>query len=389
MRDKRLRGRGRVHGPYRERGGWRVVVVTPAGEGDAGKEQRRSELCETEAEAQRLAVDLRAELDAKDATVVEAIDEYLAAKQSPDATRPLKPQSAKTLGFRLRALFAAEYDAMVGDLTPRRCQAAYDALRAKPRQRADTHRNTLAAGKAFLGWAMTRGYAARNPMADVAGVGQRSVGKEQLRQDESRKLLGLAVELAKAGDLGALATATVLLAAVRAGECAAIVARDIDDGGRVLVIPRAKTAAGVRRLEIPQWLGRLLRSAAEANDGRAFVARKGQPADRYWVLYHVGRLCSLAGVPRVTSHGLRGTHATLATTGGASSAVVAASLGHTNVRITERHYTRPDATAAAQSRRAREALGRGPKRVPRSVPQRGSESRSTKRKNRSLPNDSE
>ena len=341
MRAKRHRGRGRVHGPYQERAGWRVVAITHEG-------ARTSSLCETEAEAQRLAVDLRAELDAKDIAVVAAIDEYIAAQQVRP-TKPIKPQSAATLGFRLRAMFAAGYDMMVGDLSPRWCQDAYDDLRAKPRQANDTHRNTLAASKAFLAWCMDRGYAARNPMAGVTGVGDRNVGKAQLTTDESRDLLPLAVKMAKRGDRGALATATVLLAALRAGECAAIVARDVDDGGRILIVPKAKTAAGVRRLEIPQWLGKLLRGAADAS-GRVF------PGDRHWVRYHVQRLCRLAGVTKVTAHGLRGTHATIATTAGASSAVVAASLGHTNVRITQRHYTKADATDAARSRRAQAAL---------------------------------
>lgn len=348
MRSKKHRGRGRVHGPYEERGGWRVVAVTHEG-------ARSSSLCETEAEADELVVDLRAELDAKDIAVTEAIDAYLLAKQA-DGDKPIKPQSAGTLGFRLRAMFAEDADRMVGDLTPKGCQAAYDRLRAKPRQAVDTHRNTLAASKAFLAWCMARGYAARNPMADVAGFGQRSVGKEQLRTDESRTMLDLAVARAKAGALGPLAAATVLLAAIRASECAAIVARDIDDGGRILVIPKSKTKAGVRRLEIPRWLGRMLKANAEKHGGPAFLNRKGQPADRHWVLYHVKRICGLADVPTVTAHGLRGTHATLAVDGGASSAIVAAALGHTHVRITERHYTKSEATDAARSRRAHKAL---------------------------------
>lgn len=370
MRSKRLRGRGRVHGPYQERGGWRVVAITHEG-------ARTSSLCASEAEAQRLAVDFRAELDAKDSTVVAAIDEYLLAKLA-DGDEPIKPQSARTLGFRLKAMFANEFDTLVGDLTPRDGQAMYDRLRAKPRQANDTHRNTLAASKAFLAWCMDRGYSARNALADVAGVGKRSTGKEQLRTDEARKLLAMAIRMAKMGDQGALAAATVLLVAIRASECAAIVARDIDDGGRILVIPRSKTAAGVRRLEMPRWLGALLRRAAEPS-GRAFPDR-----DRHWVLYHVKRLCRAAGVPEVTAHGLRGTHATIATTGGASSSVVAASLGHTHVRITERHYTRADATDAARSRRALKALGSSSAKVPK----RTSEPSSSKRKNRRTSNDS-
>ncbi len=50
-----------------------------------------------------------------------------------------------------------------------------------------------------------------------------------------------------------------------------------------------------------------------------------------------------AKVPQVCTHGLRGTHATLAEAAGVTSHVVAASLGHVNDQVTGRHYTMPEA----------------------------------------------
>ena len=327
------RKRARILGPYPERGGWRVIAVSSSGE-------RTPTLCSTEGEARELATDLRAELEAKDVKVSEAIDLYLSNLRD----RGAKEQSIKTARYRLSAMFPPLLgDTMVGDMTAKDCQAAYDSLRT--RQAADTHRNTLALSKAFLAWARDKGFGSCNPMEKVLGIGERSVGKEQLRIDEARKYWTVAVRLAKAGDLGALAAVTVLATAIRAGECAAIVDRDIDDGGRVLVIPKAKTRAGVRRLAIDKWLGQLLKATAAG--GRVFPDK-----DRYWVNYHVKRLCRLAGVPEVGPHGLRGTHASLATTEGASSEVVSRALGHTNTRITERHYTRADATSQARIDRA-------------------------------------
>lgn len=361
------RPRGRVHGPYQERAGWRVVAVTHEG-------KRVAEVCASEAEALRLVVDLKAELGAKDATVTEAIDEYIAWKQV-NGDRPLQVQSADTLRHRLNALFAGRFDTFVGDLSARDGEAMYEALREA--QANDTHRNTLAAGKAFLGWCAERGYAGGNALGEVSGRGPRSVGKEQLTTDEAQLYADKAIELARAGDLGAVAAATVLYAGIRAGECAAIVARDVDNGGRALIIPKAKTKAGVRKMIIPQWLGRLLKASA-GEGGRVFPGR-----DRYWVRYHVSRVCRLAGVPEITAHGMRGTHASLAVTGGASAEVVAATLGHTNIRITQRHYTKAEATDAARGRRAHGALKSRSARVPQ-TPSAGSKS---KRKNRGKPND--
>lgn len=336
----RPRKRARVLGPYRERGGWRVIAITATG-------KRNPVLCATQGEADELVGDLRAELEAKDVTVNEATDLYLAHLRDGLA----QEQSVKTARYRLHAMFRPPLrDEMVADVSPRDCQAAYDDLRT--RQAADTHRNTLALAKAFFAWCMTRGFCAVNPMEKVTGVGERSVGKEQLRIDEARALWAVAVKLAKNGDLGALAAVTVLATATRAGECAAIVARDIDDRGRMLVIPKAKTRAGVRRLVIDKWLGDLLKATAAG--GAVFPGR-----DRYWVNYHVKRLCKLAGVPPVGPHGLRGTHASLATTSGASSEIVSKALGHTSTRITERHYTRAEATDQARIERATKRLKGG------------------------------
>lgn len=74
------------------------------------------------------------------------------------------------------------------------------------------------------------------------------------------------------------------------------------------------------------------------------------------MLRAVQRLCRLAGVPVVSAHGLRGTHATLATSAGATSHVVAAALGHTSPSITQRAYIEAGATEGVRSDRAQARL---------------------------------
>jgi integrase len=243
-------------------------------------------------------------------------------------------------------------DDHLGELTPKACQAAYDRLRAAGRS-VDTHRNTLAVSKSFLGWCRAKGWAEANAMEGVTGEGRRRRGKAQLRIDESRKLLDLALELGAAGDASAVAVATVLLMGIRASECAWIQARDVDDGGRLLWIPRSKTEAGVRRLEVPEVLRPLLKGIGP-QVGPLFPDR-----DRHWVLYHVRRLCRLAGVPEVTTHGLRGTQSTISRAGGASAEVVAAQLGHASTGVQDRHYVQPDAAADARNRAALNVLRGG------------------------------
>jgi len=62
-------------------------------------------------------------------------------------------------------------------------------------------------------------------------------------------------------------------------------------------------------------------------------------------------------VPKVTAHGMRGLHSTLAMAAGASGHVVAASLGHESINTTMQSYAKPEAVAGAQQRRTLTVLG--------------------------------
>ncbi len=60
------------------------------------------------------------------------------------------------------------------------------------------------------------------------------------------------------------------------------------------------------------------------------------------------RIHSLRGLPRITPHGLRGTHATASLRVHANPNSVAAALGRANVGVTYRHYADAQAVADAQ-----------------------------------------
>ncbi len=313
------KSRGRVNGPYRAGNQFRVVLVPSDG--------ARSDLFfATEAKARRFIADARLELEAQTATLVEGIELYAAAM----AERQLKPITIKTARFRLRAILGSiDHDTPLGDITPRLAQTSYDAMKAT--HRPDTHRNSLAAAKAFFAWAVKSKYAPTNPFEAVEPTGTRSAGKPQLRVDEARRVLHTV--LARAGtDPEALAVLVILLLGLRASECAAIEDRDIDDDGRLLWIPASKTKAGIRRLAMPAALGALLK--ARAKGGAVFPG-----AHRHWVLNAVRRICTAAGVPPISAHGLRGTHASLAVRGGATAEAVGTALGHADAGHTASgHY---------------------------------------------------
>ena len=62
---------------------------------------------------------------------------------------------------------------------------------------------------------------------------------------------------------------------------------------------------------------------------------------------------------KVTAHGMRGLHSTLAVEHGVSAHVAAASLGHESSATTIRSYVKAEAVAGAQQRRAMTVLEGG------------------------------
>lgn len=117
------------------------------------------------------------------ATVDAALDAY----ELYMADKGNKPTSIRTTMFRLRGLLEPVYQVDLGILHPTRCRQLYAGL-IERKQKADTHRNTLAEARTFFRWCQTKGWLHRNPLDDVEPTGRRRAGKAQLRIDESRKL---------------------------------------------------------------------------------------------------------------------------------------------------------------------------------------------------------
>jgi integrase len=203
----------------------------------------------------------------------------------------------------------------------------------------------------------------------VQGEGKRNHGKAQLRVDESRKWITTALELAPT-EPGAVAALCALLLGMRASEIISRVARDLDDEGRLLWIPDAKTEAGKRTLEVPAVLRpHLVRLAAEAV-ARVEAAKRDGGVEppllfgrhwRDWVRAWSRDICERAGVPLVPAHGLRGTASTVATEAGAVGHLIAAHLGHASEQTTAESYVAKGAGEKAARRRGWSVLdGGGP-----------------------------
>jgi integrase len=195
-----------------------------------------------------------------------------------------------------------------------------------------------------------------NPLVRIKVEGKRRHRKPQLRADEARRWVDKALELAAAGDPGAVAALVALLMGFRASEVINRSVRDLDDDGRVLVVEEAKTEAGNRRVKVPPVLQPLLKALAE---GKGSSERLFGNHWRDWVRKSVVRICREVGVPEVCAHSMRGLHSTLAMESGESSHAVAAALGHESPRTTLQSYATRESVAAGRQDRVTASLLRG------------------------------
>lgn len=346
----------RVLGPYRNRDKYRLIVVDGS--------SRKSIICSSPAEAEAMRAELTGALRAHSQREIgDALAEfhaYLVAVRGvlPATAAHSHRQLARFLPATaaLRTFSAAQAERLYRDETQRTT-----AQFGRPVS-AGTHRALLRRAKQFFQWAKEQGLLAANPFAAVKPVGQVRTGKTQLRIDEARAFLAAALEMAQGGDLGALGCLMMLLLGLRCGEVLARQARDLDDGGTVLWIPRGKTKNARRRLQVPELLQPLLRALAlgKAPEQLLFgTNRQGGPRAGMYLWVAVHRVCARAGVPPVCSHSLRGLHSTLALEAGATSTVVASALGHSSFAITARHYADPSTLSNTTARRAAQALGLG------------------------------
>lgn len=348
----------RVLGPYVNRSGYRLVLLDGSGEGP--RPGRKSLTAPTLDEALALKQELARALKQQGRrSIGQALDEFIAHQQ---AGRGILPETAGHLRRKL-ARFLPE-DASLSSISAERAERLYldeteRITRRGTRTAADSHRSLLKACKAFFGWAHERGYVRENPFARTRPIGRLRAGKPQLRIDEARRFMQVALDAAQAGDRLALGVLLMLLLGLRCGEVLKRQARDVDDRGRVLWIAAGKTPSARRRLQVPELLRPLLQTLADGKPPESLLfgtTAKGRtlPVDYLW--RKVRALCEQAKVQRVCPHSLRGLHSTLALGAGATAELVAAALGHTSFAITARHYAAPDALHGAQVRRVADAL---------------------------------
>lgn len=316
----------RYYGPYRHGDKWRILMRVP------GQKQQVHGTYENEEAGKRALRRLRTEARKYDGPTVSKALELYAQRLRANG---LKKQSVDTTIYRLTKVFAPVAQQPLALLTSAQAKELFAKLTGWS---VDTRRNTLAEAKTFCKRAKANGWTDLEPMKDLQGEGKRKRGKAKLTKDEARRYLNKCRELAsgkkKKQAEAAIAAAIPLLLGYRASEVVDRQVRDLDDGGSVLRVPSAKTHAGIRSQKLPEWFRPLLasRTAGKGPTDRIFEHT------RSWLLQRVKLICKLAGVPEVSPHGLRGTHADLSLHAHVTALAVSQALGHTSTDVTFGHY---------------------------------------------------
>lgn len=353
---RRIRGRGKlsVYKPRKHGRKWRVAIR------DSLTGEVSYQKYDSEKAAQRGFKRLKKE--AKRFSLP-TIGELLTAYRKYMLDKGNKPQSVKTTDFRLMAYFGDElYDTPVGVVELEDLEERYEYRRA--RVSADTARNEIAEAKTFFRFLIERGTLMSSPAEGLkpALSGKRKKGKKQLRPSEAKLFLDHCMAGAAKGDDACLACAMVLLLGLRASELVFRKVRDIDRLTCTLHIDDAKTEAGERVLEIPDVLWPLItEQMADKLPMAPLFPATGESGfhDRQWPCKQTKRICGILGLPKVTAHGLRGTHASLARQAGATSHLVSKQLGHSNTRVTDEHYVAPGTEEQVARRSALQVLTGG------------------------------
>jgi integrase len=223
-------------------------------------------------------------------------------------------------------------------------------------RRQDSRLNTLAEAKTFCARAKVNGWTDQDLLVGVRGEGRRNFGKKKLSVDESRKLVALCLVLAGSSNpkkrVAGIAVLMALLFGMRASEITGLQVRDLDAGGTIIRINRSKTRAGIRALQVPEWLRPHLQQLAQNKQPTDLLVGK----ERTWLHRNVRAICKQAGVTEVPPHGLRGTHADLALIASATPQAVSQALGHTSLTTTYRHYADQGITDQHDHDRAMQSL---------------------------------
>jgi integrase len=361
----------RVLGPYAEKDRWRIIILE--------KGVRRSEYLATLPAARKRISQLKKQQGKAEAfTVGMMLDAHSKEREVLGKVLPLTSQMEAA---RIRDFLASILELRVSSVTPTIATRLYSDLIKSPNRRsgkflsAASHRTYLGFAKGLFNWAVIKGIIGSSPFSAVKPVGKPNAGKTQLRIEEARRFVQVALtDYETLHKPMALAAVMALTMGLRASEILKRKVRDLDDDCAILWIDSGKTRNAKRHLRIPEFIRPHLRKLIESQLQDTFVflsTRPGMPLGHGSLWGTVRRLCKLADTTVVCTHSLRGLYATLAVESGALSETVASSLGHGSFAMTERHYAQASSVSNVKTARVDSLLtsNRAPSVEPESLTQ--------------------
>ncbi len=344
----------RVLGPYQDRDKWRLIIVENG--------QKENQIYATKGEALRMQRKLAKAIIPQTRTVESAINDWKEdRRQTGTCKEPTLDQQATRVSFMLCDHLQEE----LTRITSKKAEFLYEKHRTRPCKlgrplAAATHIFDLKCTKNFFKWCVSRRYLVASPFSEVRPMGRKKAGKPQLRVEEAKRFTdtGLRYFETTKNPL-AVAALVAITMGPRASEVLNRSVRDLDNGGKILVIDSGKNERAKRRLDVPLFLQPILLGLAHGREPLAKLFGlngKGRPWRRQSLHSTVHRICKEAKVPLVCTHSLRGFWATTSVQIGTPSQAVAATLGHGSFAITERHYAAPGSRQNAGTQLVVEAL---------------------------------
>jgi integrase len=349
----------RILGPYQDRDKWRLIIVENG--------QKENQIYTTKEEALRMQRKLAKAIAPQARTVDSAIDAWTAERRKTGACKEATLEQQAT---RVRFLLCNHLEEDLMRITTKKAELLYEKHRTRPTKRGTplavaTHTFDLKCVKNFFKWCVSRRYLIASPFVEIRPVGRKRAGKPQLRIEEAKRFTDAGLQhFEKTKNPLAIAALVAITMGPRASEVLNRSVRDLDNGGKILVIDSGKNERAKRRLDVPLFLQPILLGLAQGCDPLAKLFglnHEGRPWGRQSLYSTVQRICKEAKVPLVCTHSLRGFWATTSVQIGIPSQAVAATLGHGSFAITERHYAAPGSRQNAGTQLVVEALrGEGP-----------------------------
>ena len=208
-------------------------------------------------------------------TVESAINDW---KEDRRQTGTCKEPTLDQQATRVRFMLCDHLQEELTRITSKKAELLYEKHRTRPGKlgsplAAATHVFDLKCAKNFFKWCVSRRFLVASPFAEIRPIGRKKAGKPQLRIEEAKRFTDAGLQhFETTKNPLAVAALVAITMGPRASEVLNRSVRDLDNGGKILVIDSGKNERAKRRLDVPLFLQPILLGLAQ---GREPLAKLG------------------------------------------------------------------------------------------------------------------